>query len=229
MFVLPNINFERIGKKYGDMSLFESEKPANKTMIGEISNTDSAITMITAGGIFLKKDMEISCFWDKKKITSPPIGCPIKFYDAQVSQEYNSHITGERYNIIKKICAAPNFNEYSGVEFSNHADPFYVVDAICCSWNCALSNIIDEVARGNILYQQSEKLLYKMRFDMTKRTDRITPAPHWRLLKKFGGNLSIKVFRDKLESTEYEIEDFYTPICVMTGCMYKENINYKIE
>src|ERR1043165_4676489 len=111
MFTLPNINFDNIGKKYGDMTLFENERPpANKTILSNLDDDDSNVTMITTNGIFLKKNMKISCFWDKKKIVGRPIGCPVKFYDAQISQEYNSYITGEKYNIIKKVPCAPDFS-----------------------------------------------------------------------------------------------------------------------
>jgi hypothetical protein len=105
---------------------------------------------------------------------------------------------------------------------------FYATDGFFCSINCILSFVISEQQRNNSLYFESEKLLYKMRFDMTGRNDRIIPAPHWRLLKKFGGDLTIKTFREKLETVEYTLMEQYMPIFMMTGCLYKESINFKL-
>jgi hypothetical protein len=56
----------------------------------------------------------------------------------------------------------------------------------------------------------------------------INPAPHWRLLVDYGGNLTINQFRDNFSKTQYEYrgilrnQDIFKPI----GTLFEEKINF---
>ncbi len=78
-----------------------------------------------------------------------------------------------------------------------------------CSYNCALSynlDINDEKVwkRNSLLY-----LLYKKSYN---KEIKITPAPNWRILKEFGGSLSINEFRDSLFINTEEYTFLHPPI-----------------
>ena len=57
---------------------------------------------------------------------------------------------------------------------------------------------------------------------------KINPAPHWRMLKEYGGQLSINDFREKFNKCMY---DFYGTVKISsiykpTGMLYEEKINF---
>ena len=69
--------------------------------------------------------------------------------------------------------------------------------------------------------------MYKDIFE-TKHA-KIKPAPHWRLLEKFGGPLSIENFRNSFNSIQYnDIDDYIirAPPSRMVGKLYEKKVRF---
>jgi len=56
----------------------------------------------------------------------------------------------------------------------------------------------------NSIYKHSKNLLKKIYFDIFKTyPDHFNPSPSWKLLKDYGGKLSIEEYRKNLNRVEY--------------------------
>ena len=56
----------------------------------------------------------------------------------------------------------------------------------------------------------------------------INPSPHWRLLAEYGGNFTIKEFRENFNKTQYEFHDtvsFRTKFKPL-ATLFEEKINF---
>lgn len=162
---------------------------------------------------------QFCCFWDRcpcpKGIT--PIGCPIRYVSNQVKKSYFSEISRDNYSIIENITVgrkeklktngivAPLKAKKTKVDstMTLKHNAYYETDGVFCSWNCAMSFAKDN--RTNPLYRMSVTLLLKMYNDFNGTYNTvIESAPHWRLLKGFGGRQSIEEFRSTFSKVDYE-------------------------
>ena len=79
-------------------------------------------------------------------------------------------------------------------------------------------------------YNESESMIYTLYEKIFKNYSRgITPAPSWRLLEKFGGNMSILEFRQSFEKIIFNNIDDYihsTPACRLIGRLYEKKIKF---
>ena len=63
---------------------------------------------------------------------------------------------------------------------------------------------------------------------MGTKNIQINSAPHWKLLKEYGGNLSIAQFRDQFNKIQYTYHgvlhnsDIFKPV----GTLFEEKINF---
>jgi hypothetical protein len=74
-------------------------------------------------------------------------------------------------------------------------EPRFETDGVFCSFNCCLAFIQD---RREEMYSDSAfllKQLYAALHPEDAGTATITPAPHWRLLRAYGGALTLDEFR----------------------------------
>jgi hypothetical protein len=87
----------------------------------------------------------------------------------------------------------------------------FETDGIFCSFNCCKSFIMDN--RKNPLYSQSISLLLKL-YEHIHGTRSVTihSAPHWKMLKEFGGNLTISEFRNSFMKLNYNYHGMYRPV-----------------
>ena len=133
----------------------------------------------------------IHCFWCKHSFKNRPIGCPIKFLPSILRKSYFSQITKEKYVInqlvdnMEKITLTPEMNVIKR--------EIYLTDGIFCSFPCCLAFIKDNL--HNDLYTKSENFLQQIFSTVFSTTTSINSAPHWRLLQKFGGFMSISQFK----------------------------------
>ena len=141
------------------------------------------------------------CFWCRHSFDTIPIGCPIDYRNNQILKTYYSEITKDEYKImgvhgdIDKI-------EDKNIQVLNKSH--FLVDGAFCSFNCCKSYIEDN--NRDIMYDKSMQLLYNMYhtcFPESKIDDVIPSAPHWRLLKSYGGNMSIEEFRKSAHKIQY--------------------------
>ena len=63
---------------------------------------------------------------------------------------------------------------------------------------------------------------------MGTKTVIINPAPHWRLLEQYGGNLNIIKYRDGFNKVDYEYHGYTKklPNFLPLGSMFEEKIKF---
>lgn len=166
-----------------------------------------------------KKNVAYHCYWCKHEIdTDNVLGCPIKFMHNQLVKNIKNDINSEIYS-IRENTTETNDNIVKSLNSKNITCEFdrknyYIVDGAFCSFNCALAFIRDNCK--DKFYANSEMLLYKMYADIHAEfdlkideiPDMINCAPHWRLLKIFGGEMSIEEFRSSFANKIFTTHDY---------------------
>jgi len=140
----------------------------------------------------LPEKSNIKCFWCRNNFNSSPLGCPIKFVNSIIEKCYTSNITKEKYYIKENVI---NKNNY------------FLTDGIFCSFNCISSFINDN--NNKPLYKESRFLLSSMILLIFNKKIDIKPSFHWRLLKEYGGNLSIEEYRKFHNEYDYKEMQYY--------------------
>jgi len=158
----------------------------------------------------LSSNMNIDCFWCRSAFDSQPIGCPIGYIPPKITKNYHSEITKDQYSITDNVTEyrRKTISTIIGVqdskfEINDDHGEYYLIDGIFCSFNCCVA-FIEENKSISSLYQDSEDLLYSLYNKLVqKQTNYIIPAPHWRLLKKYGGHMTINEFRNTLGKAQF--------------------------
>ena len=76
-------------------------------------------------------------------------------------------------------------------------------EGVFCSFNCISAYLQEHV---EYRYKDSTVLLsmlYRMVFNVNRKTTDIVPAPSWKLLKTYGGHLTIDEYRKSFQTVEY--------------------------
>lgn len=178
------------------------------------------------------------CYWDRNYFSTVPIGCPISYISSKATKNYHSEVSKDNYVIKENITNYKKtlflkdkslFMTKNKATITVDKDEYYFVDGIFCSFNCCRAYIKDN--KHNNLYEHSDNLLIKLYKDMNNQSVKnikINPAPHWRLLKEYGGHLSIEEFRDNFNKCTYDFHGnlnsqvLFKPI----GYLYEEKINF---
>jgi hypothetical protein len=156
---------------------------------------------------YLPSTTNIRCFWCHSSFDWAPIGCPIKYCSSQLEKSYFSEITKDKYTIRENITTEKresfsNIDPKKKDKYKIIEKEYYETDGIFCSFNCCLSFIGKN--KGNVMYKYSHNLLKKIYFDVFGVIpEKISLAPSYRLLKEYGGDLSISEFRKGLNKLEY--------------------------
>jgi hypothetical protein len=227
-FVLKNIEIDKVYTKYGLTIVSnlnkEKEDSFKTTKIHDVishdieqsvifldENKKETKCMVTMVEILdnntLPDKTDIKCFWCKHNFDTKPIGCPIKYVNPFIEKSYVSQITKDRYymreNIVNSKLKLLSENKDQQFEIKEYPFNHYLTDGIFCSFNCVLSFIKEN--NHNIFYKESYSLLHCLYHDLVgKKIAKIIPSPHWRLLKDFGGPLSIEEYRKNLNSVDYK-------------------------
>jgi len=181
-----------------------------------------------------------NCYWCRHKFSSNPIGCPINYISNKVIKNYHSEVSKDDYTIkenitkykTKKLNDIDLFMTKDKSNITINKDNYFVTDGLFCSFNCCKAFIKDN--KHNNMYDQSDSLLIKLYKDMysnlsdINKVIKINPAPSWRLLKEYGGSLTIDQFRENFNKCTY---DFYGTINIQSlfkpiGMLYEEKINF---
>lgn len=178
------------------VSFLDEAKKMKKCIVTMLSITD---------GQFIPEKTHVHCWWCKHNFENMPMSCPIRYVPNQVEKQYMSEITKDSYNIRENIEIKHNKEEFSSTEKINYVfydKNYYETDGIFCSFNCVLAYIDDN--KINTLYKNSKHLLKKIYFDLFETIpENLKPAPSWKLLKTFGGHLSIADYRKSFNQIEY--------------------------
>jgi hypothetical protein len=217
IFKLPNVNMREIDLQYKftcSSNLNKTLVPVHATKIGDL---DVAIERIDAvqfsdelqtsyngrlSTIQLNptSNMVLHCFWCRHPIFSKSIGCPLNLQPNTVTKQYTSHINGNDY------CIREQLREEAPTQV-------YDVDGSFCSFECCYAFIRDH--KTDPMYSQSETLLRKIYYQHAQSVD-LQCAPHWRLLREYGGNMSIEEFRASVHTITYTLEQvLWNPVYLL--------------
>jgi hypothetical protein len=152
----------------------------------------------------------LCCYWDTEPIDNPNqiLGCPIDFIPTKVVQTFCSEQTNEKYDIHQYVPSVYTNDEKNNNEHIKFTGEYYLTDGIFCSKPCVLAFINDNIQ--NPIYSMSEFLLHKMCAEIYGADTQFFPAPHWRLLTKFGGYMSTLEFRNCCDKI---FEPLTHPVC----------------
>lgn len=247
VFTLKNVNTEKVYQKYG-ISLISNissgEIPEeNITKLSEL-NTDNhtpetisfldetkkahhcTISMIDFSTSTETLLLKYNCFWCRHPFETQPIGCPIKYISSTAVKSYYSEISKDMYTIKEDIPASRR-QTINDPRININVREYYETDGIFCSFNCCKSYI--ENNKHNKMYNHSLNLLMKMYNEMLGTTNSvIDEAPHWRLLREYGGHMSITDFRASFNKTAYEEHGIIknTPCFRSIGHLFEEKIKF---
>jgi len=248
LFILKDLDIDKIHQKYGikldkETSLVVNDDTTT-TKLSELNNnkgfTPETISFLDESKklhtchvsmIDFTSKMDVNllryhCFWCKHPFDSRPLGCPINYVSPQVTKKYYSHISRDNYIIKENITKTRLLNiEDKSVECSN--DEYYETDGVFCSFNCCKAYINEN--KHNRLYDKSDMLLTKMYNNiMNTKTVIISPAPHWRILEHYGGNLNIIQFRESFNKIDYDYHGTtkLLPKFHSIGTLFEEKIKF---
>lgn len=187
----------------------------------------------------VQKIKDYNCYWCRHPFISYPIGCPIMYISSKAKKSYHSEVSKDDYIINENITKYKRnilsntdlFITKNKANITLEKNEYYETDGIFCSFNCCKAFIKDN--KHNNMYIDSDNLLIKLYTDINSNSEniksvKINPAPHWRLLKEYGGHLSITEFREKFNKCTYDfygtmkLSSLYKP----TGMIYEEKINF---
>lgn len=235
-FVLKLYDLNEIDKKYNLVQIKQFSNidiPEYTTKIDDLeineekyysisSDTRYYITMYDS--ISNRQLQKCNCFWDRHQFDTLPIGCPIKYIPNKIYTEYQVP-TKDKYTITQNIplimsdCVT-NIDDKTIIK-----NDYYLVDGCFCSFNCCLAFIEDNI--NNPLYSNSKYLLMRIFVETFKEFNldlELLPSPHWRLLKAYGGTMTIDTFRKSVNNYTY-IEHNYAaniPKMLSVGNIYEE-------
>lgn len=160
----------------------------------------------------------VYCFWCRHPFHYRPIGCPIDFISDRMTKSYHSEITKEKYMLRENVTkqqlndlvaelGEQQRNQYT-IEntYELQSRNYYLIDGLFCSFNCCLAFI--QANKTNPLYLYSEAYLVKIYYDVFgEHCGPLHPAPSWRLLKNYGGHMTIDDYRKNFYKVEYQNVD----------------------
>jgi hypothetical protein len=169
-----------------------------------------------------------------------PFGCPIRFVPPRVVKNYISEVSKDFYTISETVtpqraaqveerkntgndkiqpsgagcgCAERQNNEDRNSITNSiiiEAGNYYEVEGIFCSFQCCLAYLEDN--KANPIYNHSGLLLRQFYRDLTGHNfPDMHPAPSWKLLKNYGGILSIEEFRASFSNQQYIDHGWFIP------------------
>ena len=224
LFTLSGIDTAKLDKRFniGMVSNIQtSSQPKNTTKLADLSKHAPTRFMSFLDNAKRERQCTVSmidftrhaplqggpyaCYWCRHPIPKKvqPIGCPLEYKANVLVKTYYSEINKNTYTIKNQVTDLPS-NTTDGI-VSQPRD-YYVTDGIFCSFNCCAAYAQD-MKRHSDRHSRSSMLLRKMYCDTHPGCDRavkIVPAPDWRLLKPYGGHLSLKDFRKSFNTLVYD-------------------------
>jgi hypothetical protein len=248
IFSLKNIDIEKVNLKYGIILISNINSDncilPNTTKISELSNErvipeiisfldeskknhQCNISMIDFNTNTDSSFLRYNCYWDRHPFQTKPIGCPIKYISSQAIKSYYSEISKDVYTIKENIPSSKR-SIINDKRINIKIKEYYETDGIFCSFPCCCAYIRAHKHLKD--YEQSEMLLLKMYNEMMgTKTEIIDPAPHWRLLKEYGGNKTISEFRATFNKVDHDFHGtikYNMPLFRPIGHLFEEKIKF---
>lgn len=165
------------------------------------------------------QDLEYCCFWCRHLIGGFKIGCPINYKPAQVIKEHSSKITGDTF-IIQEDIQMSRISEFLNCNSTKewNGGNYYISYGVFCSVHCCQAWINDAKYDKRWANKTSNMTSYLIDYynsfvSKKNKVSRIKPAPHWKSLKNYGGNLTISEFREGFIAMEEikRAQSIFTP------------------
>jgi len=141
--------------------------------------------------------------------------------DASAESDPDSTNPSNTTNTTSTITDAESNIQYSMVD-----NDYYLMDGLFCSFNCCLAYI--KMNQNNPLYANCEALLNRIYYVVFgPRSLPLIEAPSWRLLKNYGGHVSIEDYRKNFYKVEYLSADnviYPFPKSKCIGFLFERNI-----
>ena len=128
---------------------------------------------------YLPDRTDVWCGHCRHPFDTSPIGVPIKYVKKKVDK------------------IQPKADEVTGT------NDYFLTSGIFCSFPCCLAFIKDH--NHNPLYKNSKSLLYSLYYKIYHTEMNIQKAPSWEILQVYGGELSIKDYRERFCTHSYKI------------------------
>lgn len=164
-----------------------------------------------------------TCYWCHHPFKNTPIGCPIRYHTDSVAKLCRSELSKEEYVVEQAI---PKNTILQKDDFYHIPKNYYETEGSFCSFNCCLAYIQDK--GRNPRYTNSYNLLMKMYKEMypEHKIQRILPAPDWKLLREYGGFMTIEQFRN--DSRNHIFVDKSYPVTMIPKMIPQGNIYEQI-
>jgi hypothetical protein len=255
LFVLKGLDTEVVCKKYGLTTLsnivsVDKIHPEETTKICDLVSESTLpqiisflseskkivkckVVMINLNNENVDNICNVDCYWCRYGFETKPLSCPIRYVSHQLIKTYYSEITKDKYTIKENITSksvknipfrkSPTGGEDRNVKINKNG--YYETDGIFCSFNCCKAFINNN--KHNSLYDDSNRLLIQMYNQIfTSKIIRIKKADDWRLLRKAGGFIDIKKFRENFNHVSYEYHGYTTDICKPIGHLWEEHLKF---
>lgn len=153
----------------------------------------------------------LHCFWCRHAFHNAPVGCPIRYYAHRLLKTYYSEVSRDTFCLRENVSRGQLDRNRTALEEQSTLlkilpKDYYSYDGIFCSFQCAYAFIKDN--KSNPLYTDSEHLLLQLYHDtIGADVPSLEPAPSWRLLKTYGGHMTIDEFRKNFYKMEYHAMD----------------------
>lgn len=240
IFTLSSINITSINEKYNMNIVLEDDNVKLKTtkltdlekptvqknteffsFLDESKKTHKcSLSMVDIKSGLNVKELTYNCFWDRNPIDGEPIGCPINYIPKQIQKTFYSQVSKDTYLIRENVMGETKITEPN---ITSVRDPYYETDGVFCSFECCLAFILDN--KHNRLYDQSQMLLTKFYNELNNtKSMTITPASNWRVLKEYGGHISIEKFRSNFGKIDYDYHGITRTIPI--AHLYEEKVKF---
>lgn len=240
IFTLSSINIASINHKYNmnivledetnkikTTKLTDLEKPTVQKNTEFFSFLDDSkkthkctLSMIDTRSRLNVKELNYNCFWDRHPIDGEPIGCPINYITKQIQKTFYSQVSKDTYLIRENVMGETKNTESNIITVR---EPYYETDGAFCSFECCLAFILDN--KHNRMYDMSQMLLTKLYNEMNNtKAMTITPASSWRVLKEYGGHISIEKLRSNFGKIDYDYHGMTRTVPI--AHLYEEKVKF---
>ncbi len=187
-------------RKKGTYYFYDSTKTKTKYWLNMFdSDSRKAVPLYTTK----------SCWWCKAGFTTHPIGCPIS---------YEANASGEKKKMFDEYLASMNIT-------STNSSDYFVTEGVFCSFPCLKAYIIDNCSRNfGGRYKESCTYLTLMYFKLYGEMSQIPRAGSWKMIKEWGGPLTIDEFRQTYGKLLYtETPNVRRPMMYCSSTYIKES------
>lgn len=172
------------------------------------SKIKSWMTMIDfSRNLLMPNTINIPCWWCREIFITRPIGLPVRYWSKEKSYS-------REWKDIKEKCESMNIKVDDDFEF-------FETEGVFCSFPCCKRYIFEH--KHNPRYKDATSnltLLHKLLFNEIVV---IPKAPHWKILKRWGGHLTINQFRSSFNKLFYDNTiNTMKPIMFLQSEMYQE-------